>query len=58
MHVRPGDRLLIDFDEERREARVRVLRGSHAGILRGAYGSTPREIAAYLEEERCGWIDG
>jgi bifunctional DNA-binding transcriptional regulator/antitoxin component of YhaV-PrlF toxin-antitoxin module len=57
MDTRPGSRLLIDFDEERQEARVRVLRDSYAGILHGTYGSTPEEIAAYLEEERRSWHD-
>jgi len=57
MRTRPGSRLLIDFDEERQEARVRVLRDSYAGVLRGTYGSTPEEIAAYLEEERRSWRD-
>lgn len=55
LNVRPGSRLLVSYDEERGEARLRPLRESYAGVLRGVYGETPEEIATYLDEERRSW---
>lgn len=55
MQVREGSRLIIEFDEERREARVRPILDSYAGTMPDVYGETPEEVAGYLEEERQSW---
>src|SRR5207237_7740615 len=57
MQVREGSRLVIEFDEERQEARVRPILDSYAGTLPDVYGETPGEIASYLEEERQSWAE-
>jgi len=57
MGVRQGSRLLITYDDQTGEARIRPLLETYAGVLRGVYGQTPDEVAAYLEEERRGWRD-
>jgi bifunctional DNA-binding transcriptional regulator/antitoxin component of YhaV-PrlF toxin-antitoxin module len=55
LDVRPGDRLIMEIDEENpREIRVRPLLKSYAGILKGLYG-TPEEAAEYLRQERASW---
>jgi bifunctional DNA-binding transcriptional regulator/antitoxin component of YhaV-PrlF toxin-antitoxin module len=55
LHVQPGDRLIMEIDEENpRELRVRPLLKSYAGILKGMYG-TPEEAAEYLRQERASW---
>jgi bifunctional DNA-binding transcriptional regulator/antitoxin component of YhaV-PrlF toxin-antitoxin module len=58
MQLREGSRLVIEFDEERQEARVRPILDSYAGTLPDVYGKTPEEIARYLEEERQTWTEG
>jgi bifunctional DNA-binding transcriptional regulator/antitoxin component of YhaV-PrlF toxin-antitoxin module len=57
MQVREGSRLVIEFDEERREARVRPILDSYAGTMPDVYGETPEEVARYLEEERQSWAE-
>lgn len=55
LHVRPGDRLIMEIDEKSPgELRVRPLLKSYAGILKGVYG-TPEEAAEYLRQERASW---
>ena len=50
-----GDRLVLEGDpDEPGSLRVRVVRRSYAGALRGIYG-TPEEAAAYLRGERDCW---
>jgi bifunctional DNA-binding transcriptional regulator/antitoxin component of YhaV-PrlF toxin-antitoxin module len=55
MGVGEGSRLVIRYDPATGEARLRPLRDSYAGALRGVYGERAEEVAAYLEEERGGW---
>jgi len=57
MEVREGSRLVIEYDPERQEARVRPILESYAGTLPDVYGQTPEEIARYLEEERQSWAE-
>ncbi len=57
MRVREGSRLVIEFDEERQEARVRPILDSYAGTLPDVYGETPEEIERYLDEERQSWAE-
>lgn len=54
LDVRPSSRLLIQFDPEEGVVRLRPLRESYAGILRGVYG-TPTEAVTYLEREPGSW---
>lgn len=54
LDVRPGSRLLIQFDPEEGVVRLRALRDSYPGILRGVYGP-PTEAVTYLERERGSW---
>jgi bifunctional DNA-binding transcriptional regulator/antitoxin component of YhaV-PrlF toxin-antitoxin module len=57
MRVREGSRLVFEFDEERNEARVRPLRESYAGALRGVYGGTAEDVRRYVDEERRAWTE-
>jgi bifunctional DNA-binding transcriptional regulator/antitoxin component of YhaV-PrlF toxin-antitoxin module len=57
MQIGEGSRLVIEFDEQRQEARVRPILDSYAGTMRGVFGDAPEEIAAYLEGERGSWDD-
>ena len=55
MGVREGARLIITYNPEAGEARVRPLRDSYSGTLRGVYGRTPAVIREYLKGERESW---
>jgi antitoxin component of MazEF toxin-antitoxin module len=53
--VEPGDRLVIELDDERPgELRLRPVRRSYAGALAGVFG-TAGEAKRYLQEERASW---
>jgi len=56
LHLRAGDRLIVEMDSEHPErVQLRAVRRSYAGIAEGLYGSTPEEEAAYIREERASW---
>lgn len=55
MGLREGMRIVVAFDPASGEARVRPLRDSYAGALRGVYGETAEDAAAYVEDERASW---
>ena len=55
MRLHEGVRLVVVYDPDRDEARVRPIRDSYAGALRGVYGETAEERAAYVEGERTSW---
>ncbi len=54
--LREGDRFVFAVDDSDRDVvRLHRLRESYAGALAGVYGSTPQEIADYLDGEREAW---
>ena len=54
--LKPGDRLVMDVvSDDPAEFLIRPIRKSYAGSLRGVYGDSPDEIAAYLNEEKASW---
>jgi len=55
MRVHEGMRLVIVYDPDTDEATVRPIRDSYAGALRGLYGESDPDAAAYVEGERTGW---
>ena len=55
MRLHEGVRLVVVYDPDRDEARVRPIRDSYAGALRGVYGEAADERAAYVEAERTSW---
>jgi enoyl-[acyl-carrier-protein] reductase (NADH) len=55
MNLREGVQLVVVYDAERDEARVRPIRESYAAALRGVYGRSHEEVARYLRTEREAW---
>jgi bifunctional DNA-binding transcriptional regulator/antitoxin component of YhaV-PrlF toxin-antitoxin module len=54
--VHEGDRFVFVLeDSDQNVEHLHRLRESYAGALAGVYGSTPQEIADYLEQEREAW---
>jgi bifunctional DNA-binding transcriptional regulator/antitoxin component of YhaV-PrlF toxin-antitoxin module len=52
--IRDGDSLVVEVDEHTPDVvRLRRVRSSYAGVVRGLYGDT----RAYLEQERRSWDD-
>lgn len=58
MELTDGSRLLLRWDDQTKEVRVRVLPPTFAGALRGVYGANDEEVATYLAEERASWGGG
>jgi hypothetical protein len=58
MKLADGSRLLLRWDEQAEEVRVRILPPTFAGALQSVYGANSEEVAAYLAEERAGWGPG
>ncbi len=53
--VQPGDRLILQVNDEGQEIHVRPIRRSYAGLFAGLYGATPEEEQAYIDGERASW---
>lgn len=52
----PGDRFVWVWDESTPDrVSLRRLRRSYYGALKGLYGQTPQEVAAYIQGERESW---
>ena len=59
LQAQPGDELALTIDEASlRNAHLRVLPRSYAGIAGDIYGRTAEERAAYVAEERASWDAG
>jgi len=55
LNLAPGDRLIVEIDDDKpRQARIRPLRRSYAGILDGMWG-TDEEALEYVRNERASW---
>lgn len=55
LDLRPGARLLLRIDRDKRTATIRPLRASYAGVAGTVYGRNAREAAAYVKGERAAW---
>ena len=56
--LHPGTRLVFEYaPNSPGSIRLRVLRETYAGALKGLYGADPEEIADYLRQERESWAE-